>query len=109
MMSTLARKELKALQELADTLRRDFGAIDVRIFGSAARGEATPESDIDLFVVLPEVDWETEKKIYDLGFWASLELDKLVSVVVYSSSELAQPISRVSPFLNAVRKEGRPI
>jgi predicted nucleotidyltransferase len=31
-------------------LARKHGATEVRVFGSVARGEATPESDIDLLV-----------------------------------------------------------
>jgi predicted nucleotidyltransferase len=27
--------------------RRDYGAYNVRVFGSVARGEETPQSDID--------------------------------------------------------------
>ena len=30
------------------------GARDVRVFGSRARGNATPKSDVDLLVTLPE-------------------------------------------------------
>lgn len=44
-------------QKRDDILRvaRKHGACNVRVFGSVARGEATPDSDIDLLVdVLPE-------------------------------------------------------
>ena len=34
-------------------IARSHGARDVRVFGSVARGTATPESDIDLVVTLP--------------------------------------------------------
>jgi hypothetical protein len=32
------------------TLAAKFGATDLRVFGSVARGEAGPESDVDLLV-----------------------------------------------------------
>jgi predicted nucleotidyltransferase len=31
-------------------IARRHGAVNVRVFGSGARGEATPESDVDLLV-----------------------------------------------------------
>ncbi len=31
-------------------LAREYGAVDIRIFGSVARGTASPRSDIDLLV-----------------------------------------------------------
>ncbi len=39
-----------------------YGAHNLRIFGSVARGEATPESDIDILV-----DLEPGRSLLDLG------------------------------------------
>jgi predicted nucleotidyltransferase len=39
-----------------------WGARNVRVFGSAARGEAGPESDVDLLVEL-----EPDRTLFDLG------------------------------------------
>jgi hypothetical protein len=44
---------LEALRERRDEimqLMNQYGAYNVRVFGSVARGEAGPDSDIDLFV-----------------------------------------------------------
>lgn len=48
------------LSEIADLLRREYRAQRVILFGSVARGEAGPDSDIDLFVTAP-----TEERFYD--------------------------------------------
>jgi predicted nucleotidyltransferase len=45
------------IHEKRDEIRRiaqKHGAVDIRLFGSVARGEATEESDIDLLVELEE-------------------------------------------------------
>jgi len=39
-----------ALRQAADVLRRDFGAARIVLFGSLARGERYPGSDIDIAV-----------------------------------------------------------
>ncbi|MBZ5544666.1 MAG: nucleotidyltransferase family protein [Acidobacteriia bacterium] len=55
------------------------GARNVRIFGSAARGEAGPSSDVDFLVELEE-----GRSLLDLvGLWQDLErlLDRPVDVV----------------------------
>ena len=41
---------LKLLQSHKARLARDFGVIDLALFGSAARDEAGPGSDIDILV-----------------------------------------------------------
>ncbi len=58
-----------SLEELIKTKREDilhtatkYGAFNVRIFGSVARGEADAESDIDLLV-----DMEPSRSLFDLG------------------------------------------
>ena len=43
-------------------LARKYGAHNVRIFGSVARGEARPDSDIDFLV-----EMEPGRSLFDLG------------------------------------------
>jgi predicted nucleotidyltransferase len=60
-------------------LAREHGAGNVRVFGSAARGEAGPQSDIDFLV-----DMEEGRSLLDLiGFWQDLEdlLNRKVDVL----------------------------
>ena len=61
-------------------LTAQHGARNVRVFGSAARGDAGPESDFDLLV-----DLEPGRTLLDhIGLWQDLEelLGRPVDVVV---------------------------
>jgi uncharacterized protein len=42
--------DLRAQRDEILTLAQRYGASNVRVFGSVARGEATPDSDVDLLV-----------------------------------------------------------
>jgi predicted nucleotidyltransferase len=57
--------QLKDIQELADRIAREFDPERIILFGSYARGNPTPDSDVDLLVML---DFEGK------GFWKSLEI-----------------------------------
>jgi len=46
-------------------IAQKHGAYNVRVFGSVARGEATPESDIDLLV-----DYDARKNYALVSRWA---------------------------------------
>ena len=48
------------LKQIADVLREEYHAQRVILFGSVARGEAGPDSDIDLLVSAP-----TSERFYD--------------------------------------------
>ena len=49
-------------------LAAQYGAVNVRVFGSVARGEARPDSDVDLLMQFPE-----NSSIFDLvGLWQDL-------------------------------------
>ncbi len=43
-------KLLQRLREHKDEIRRRFGVKSLAVFGSVARGEAGPESDVDILV-----------------------------------------------------------
>ncbi|MFT4249542.1 MAG: nucleotidyltransferase family protein [Pseudomonas sp.] len=45
--------ELRARKDDISRLSRQFGARRIRVFGSVARGEEGPDSDIDFLVDLP--------------------------------------------------------
>lgn len=60
--------ELRAKRDTILSLSDQYGAFDVRVFGSVARGDATSDSDIDLVMRFP-----AGTSIFDLiGLWLDL-------------------------------------
>ena len=105
----LTSAEQRVLEELVDTFRRHFGASEVLLYGSAARGELEAGSDIDLLVVLPQVNWEIEKRLINYCFEAELKCGRVISTVCFTADELADSPLRVSPLVLRARKEGIPL
>lgn len=62
----------------------DPGIFEVTLFRSRARGDATEEFDLDLFVALKQEDprKETEKLAFDITCGLTLDSGVLVSVLV---------------------------
>jgi predicted nucleotidyltransferase len=46
--------DVRPIGHLLDRIIEEFRAVEIRLFGSRARGEATDASDWDLFVVVPD-------------------------------------------------------
>ena len=61
-LSMKIEKLLQSKKEQILTIARQNGAYDVRVFGSVARGEARPDSDIDFLVNL-----EAGRSLLDLA------------------------------------------
>jgi uncharacterized protein len=55
-------EDLRTHREEIITLARRNKAFNVRVFGSVARGDARPDSDLDLLV-----EFETDASLYDLS------------------------------------------
>jgi len=78
-------------------LARKYGADQVRVFGSVARGEARPDSDVDLLVRFP-----SDRSIFDLvGLWLDLT-DLLGREVDLSTDESLKDYVRPQALKDAV-------
>ncbi|HET7928120.1 MAG TPA: UPF0158 family protein [Actinomycetota bacterium] len=100
--------------ELAGEVARDLQTLygsrlkGVFLFGSRARGDAHPESDLDLLVVLDRVDspWDELRRMDELMWRRSLEHDIVISAAPVEESVFR---SGASPFHVRVRAEGRQV
>lgn len=93
--------------QLKDLLKERI--LGVYLYGSAAKGTATEESDIDLLVVYSDIDEHRLLEIIsEISFKIACEEGKTIEAVPMSKEEFEQSLGR-SPFLWEVLKFGRPI
>jgi predicted nucleotidyltransferase len=95
-----------ALEKLNTLLREQYGAVDVRLYGSKARGTDTAESDVDVLVVLPSSTRDLESRIDDDIYEINLEHDCLISAVYFTEVELKAGSMAESPLYKRVVTEG---
>lgn len=103
--------EQEALDRFVQELYRQYGAHvrSVVLFGSKARGEAGPDSDVDLLVTLNNDDPHLRSRIRRLAARISLEYDLLLSVQAVSRSRWERLVRYRFPLYQAVVSEGIPL
>jgi len=80
--------EKKALDALKIELNDRYELLDLRIFGSKAKDLDTPESDLDVMVVLKKLTPLLESEIDDLIFEINIENDCLITAIFFDQEEL---------------------
>jgi uncharacterized protein len=93
------------IQIITDRIVRDFHPLRVILFGSHARGDASPESDVDLLVVLPQVANKRMAAVAIRRVLADLPVCK--DIVVTTPEEITRRGDLVGTVLRPALREGK--
>jgi predicted nucleotidyltransferase len=103
----------EALRDFVTRIRAGLGAhfVDARLFGSVARGDARPDSDIDVLVVVqPHAERrQLEDRIIDIAFDVNLAHDLYISPRVVTRDILEDPVWRETHFVRTLERESVPL
>jgi len=99
--------EKTILDRFKDLLAKRMNLYKLILFGSRARGDAEPYSDMDVLVVLEGTPSEKDSDfVSDCAWEAGFESGIVIVPVVYSRSEWENSPERYSLFARAVEQEG---
>jgi predicted nucleotidyltransferase len=96
------------LPEVVDRVVATIDPLEVIVFGSIARGDEGPDSDIDLLVVLDDVEPRDKASIVTT-IYRGLRCGVPVDVVVADSAEVARDRQRVGSVLLPALRDGRSV
>ena len=95
----------KIVSELKDRISEKYSVKEMRIFGSSARGDRKPESDIDVLVHLSYVNRQIEEDLFDIAYDMELKHDCLIDMIVVDDSNLSG-VQGTAPIYDKIRAEG---
>lgn len=102
----LTEKDKMIAEKLKHRLKKILPIIDYRIFGSTARGEASSESDMDVFIEVENVTIEQRQKIREIAFEIGFEMDRIISTFVVTKDQLVNGPIGASPIMLSINEEG---
>lgn len=83
--------------------------LEMRVFGSRARGDARPDSDLDLFLVLRYRTREVEREIDRLAWEVGREAGRVIMTFECTREETQALPLRAAPLLDEVARGGVPV
>ena len=107
--------ERKALDDYVAAVRKHYGTrlVDILIFGSRARGDARPDSDADLAVILEDGDWKFwDEQMFLSGLAYDVLLDSGLWIQPWpvSRSQWSETDVRKVPFfVIGARSDAKPV
>ncbi|WP_337286781.1 nucleotidyltransferase domain-containing protein [Candidatus Methylomirabilis sp.] len=104
----LTSEELVWLNAYRMALVEQFPGLvdDILIFGSKARGDAGPDSDLDVLIILREGDRNRKRAVRHIGHSLAILSEVVPSIMVYTREEWALRRHGGSPFYGAVVRDG---
>jgi uncharacterized protein len=107
----LQANEQAALQDfVAHLWQQGQGrVVSAWLFGSKARGDFEPDSDLDLLIVLEDADWIIRDGIHLLAARVSLEHDVLINTHILGRVEWDRMERQRATLWRQVRRDGLPL
>ena len=102
----LTQSDRQIVAEFERRLKRIVPILDLRVFGSRVRGNAAPDSDLDVFVVVESCTPQLRQRINDIAWEVGFEEDRIISPLVATTGQLEQGPFSASPLLLAIEQEG---
>ena len=95
----------KEIRSITTQIIKKYRPDKIILFGSAARGEITPDSDVDFLIIKKETPLYGADRIREL----SRVIDRNIPVdfLIYRPEEFNKRLRMGDPFLKTILKEGK--
>ena len=103
--SIMNRQDLTIARSFKKLVQQRVSPLDIRVFGSRARGDATPGSDLDVFILVDHVTSDIERYISDCAWETGFARDVLIVPVVVGKDKINGSLKE-SVFIRNVYREG---
>ena len=106
--AALSQRESEALREFSTRIRAALGANlrELRLFGSKARGDARPDSNLDVLMVVDDGRVRAEDLAIDIAFDMTFASDLHIPPRFVTAQSRVDPVWPTTLLFQTVNREG---
>ena len=105
----LTPNDLQIAQQLKRSLKEITPLLNLVVYGSRTRGDASPDSDLDIYIEVPDITPQLRRRISELAWEVGFENGRVISTFVVTSEDLQTGPVGASPLVKTVVAEGIPV
>ncbi len=102
----MEKEDYKICREIKGQLSKIIAIIDIRAFGSRARGATEEDSDLDLFIEVEKNNKTIKNKIRNIVWKIGLKYSIVISILIFSRYDIENSPLRSSPIVKNIMSEG---
>ena len=101
----MSKEDRRILDRFAARVHERLPDARIWAFGSRVRGDATWDSDFDVFIVLEEVDQRSDRWIREIAWEVGFENDRVITTVLLDKEQFEHgPMSESTLVVNILRE-----
>jgi predicted nucleotidyltransferase len=101
----ISEQDLKILHSFKARVQERFSDARIWAFGSRVRGNASWDSDFDIFIVLSKVDRKIDRWVRNIAWEIGFENDRVITTVLIDKEQFENgPMSESSLVANILRE-----
>jgi predicted nucleotidyltransferase len=103
------KRSMEIAREVKEKLSQQIPILDLRLFGSRARGDDTPESDLDIYIETVSLTRQQHQIISDILWGIGFENGVVIAPVIFSREDIENGPLFASPIYRVIMREGIPV